>query len=107
MGSDEAVRIEHRSGEVGKRAATFISFHSGTLKIALDTEPKPFIPLPIEANLTATDESIGVRIQALWHQVKEGCGIWKRIEIRIGIAPAVTEVCTDRKSTRLNSSHVS
>ncbi len=70
-------------------------FDIGSLKIRLDTENKPLVPLPVVANLAATNESVWIRIKGLRRKSLEGCGVRERIEMSIGASPAVTGVATE------------
>ena len=93
----ENVRILVKDSAVDIREWTppIVPFHIGSLKIRLDAEDEPLVPLPVVTDLATTNESLGIRIQALGRKIEESSGIGKRIEIRVGISPAVTEVSSE------------
>ena len=65
------------------------------MKIRLDAEDEPLVPLPVVANLATANESAWVRPKSDWPKVKERDCIRERIEMSIGASPAVTRVATE------------
>src|SRR5207249_2677242 len=72
-----------------------VPFHIRSLKIGFCAEHEPFIPLPVVTDLAATDEATWIRTKTVRLQVDERSGIRQRIEIRIGISPAVAGIGSD------------
>src|SRR6266851_191785 len=70
-------------------------FDIGSLKIRLDAENEPLVPLPVVANLATANESAWIRIKGLRRKIPERCGVRERIEMSIGASPAVTGVATE------------
>src|SRR5207244_5692940 len=86
----ENVRILVKDSAVDIREWTppIVPFDIGSLKIRLDAEDEPLVPLPVVANLAATNESAWIHIKGLRRKIKEGCDIRERIEMSIAIARA-------------------
>src|SRR5947209_694735 len=94
IGLEESVWVGWWSAKAGERLIAVIALNICALKVGFDTEHEPFVPLPVETDLTAANDTGRIGIQSSRIQENKRRRIGHGFDIHISITATVTDVAT-------------